>query len=102
MKNVLITLMMGMFLITVVSAVEQTNFTEGDFGSFNVAVTQLLMSFTIMIPIIILFAILGFFMRGGSYYVNPFYVIIIGGVAILIAIFLGPVVIKIISEVIFN
>ncbi len=102
MKKIILTIIMGMFLISLVGAVENTNFTEGEMGSFNVVIIQLLMSFTIFIPIIIVFAILGFFYMGGNYYTNPWYVLIIGGVAILISIFLGPVVIKSIAENIFN
>ena len=102
MKKIILTIIMGMFLITLVGAVEQTNFTGGEMGSFNTVIIQLLMSFTIFIPIIIVYAILGLFMRGGSYYVNPWVVIIIGSVAILISIFLGPVIIESITGEIFN
>ena len=103
MKKIILTIIMGMFLLTaaccVVTAVENTDVTD---SSFTTIMIELLMSFTIIIPIIIGFAILGFFMKGGSYYVNPWAVIIIGCLAILISIFLCPVVIKSISEVIFN
>ena len=94
MKNILITIILGMVLLTVVSATENTNFTEGDFGSFNTTMISLIMSFSIMIPVIIVLAIFYFFQRGGSYNVNPFTVLIIGAVAVLITIFLAPPLIK--------
>lgn len=99
MKKILIlSMFMGICMIGLVAA-EDTNFTN---SGFNVAVINLLSIFTIAIPVIIAGAILFFFLRGGEYGVNPVTVLLIGGVAVLISIFLTPIVIKAIVDAIWG
>lgn len=92
-KLFILPILIGIMMVGLVAAAE-TNFTEGEMGGFNTAVINLLSVFTILIPIIIGFAILFFFMRGGEYGVNPVAVLLIGGIAVLISIFIVPPVIE--------
>lgn len=97
-KILLIGIMM-VFLVTTVSAVENTNVT-GD--PFTVAILELLISFSALWGIIIAGAILFFFLRGGSDYVNPWGVLILGGFMIVIFIILGPELVKLIVDLIWS
>lgn len=99
-KILLLSIFMGIFMVGLVAA-EELNFTSGDMGGFNTAVIHLLSSFTIFMPIIIAGAIVFFFMRGGEYGVNPITVLLIGGIAVLISIFIVPLVIDVIIDTIW-
>jgi len=97
-KLFILPLILGICMVGFVAA-EDTNFTE---SGFNVAIINLVSVFTILIPIIIAGAIFLFFMNGGAYGVNPITVLLIGGVAVLISIFIVPLVIDSIMAAIWN
>jgi len=98
-NKILIFGMMMVFLVTTISAVENTNVT-GD--PFTVVILELMMSFSALWGVIIAGFILLFFLKGGSDYVNPWTVLILGGFVIIIFIIIGPELVKAIINLIWG
>lgn len=94
---------MGIMFLTLVSAVEQTNFTEGDMGKFNLVTIQLIMSFVVVgVPLVLILGLSYFFLRGGSFFVNPITLIFIVCLATLIWIIIMPSLISVVLEAIWG